>query len=86
MFRRNLLLPSSGIKYAKQTIGEKQTAMKHHVIKAYGQACFMLVSCFTYSSTLQKEVICSSEISIDSHSTAYSATSQKTELLTTNSL
>jgi hypothetical protein len=57
--------------------------MKQHVIKAYGQACIMLISCLTYPSTLTMEVIFSSEMSVDFHSTKESYIFQKTELLTT---
>jgi hypothetical protein len=32
-------------------------------------ACFMLVSCLAYSSTLKMEVVCSSEMSVDFHQT-----------------
>jgi hypothetical protein len=34
-------------------------------------ACFMLVSCTAYSSTLKMEAICSSEMSVDFHRTTW---------------
>jgi hypothetical protein len=61
MFRCNVLSPSS----ESNDKPNRQPVRNNKKARALLVACFMLVSCLAYSSTLKMEVTCSSESSVD---------------------
>jgi hypothetical protein len=54
-----------GLLFTKNYHGDQMNEYESAASRALLSACFMLISCLVYSSTLKMEATCSSETSVD---------------------
>jgi hypothetical protein len=67
MKRRNFITQAACINRHYHKIEYQKADVVISLLNAHFAACFMIISCLAYSSTLKMEAVCSSETSVDLH-------------------